>query len=99
MDVTFLLAVTGFCWLAIGFVLGTMATIHRTVNDEDLKEKLRELRKIRYQADKSHTVIHVMRMMERVNNNLMMDIFKQVDKELGNAIKNRKNDTPDRTGK
>ena len=74
--------IVGFAWLAVGFILGTFVAMNRLVHNPELQEKLEDLRKIRYEADRAKTVYHVAKMMDRVNRNLLLSIFEQFDKDL-----------------
>lgn len=82
-----LMLLVGLCWLAIGFILGNFVAINRLIHNEELKQKLEDLREIRYEADRARTLHHVAKMMERVNRNLLLEIIEQFDKDLKEHIR------------
>lgn len=83
-----LLLVSGLAWLMVGIIVGNFIAINRLIHNFELQEKLEDLRKIRLEAERARTIYHVAKMMERVNQNLLLDIFKQIDKDLAERLKN-----------
>lgn len=93
-----LIIISGICYLIIGIFIGFFIATDRLIKSPEFKDKLEELREIRYEADRARTMHHVAKMMERVNSNLllaMIDEFnKQVEahtKKLKEEAKNAKN--------
>lgn len=85
-----ILLISGLCWLGVGFILGNMVAINRLIHSEELKEKLADLRDLRYQADRAKTVYHVAKMLDRVNTNLLLEIFEEISKSREQALKKAK---------
>lgn len=87
-----IILISGLCWLAIGIVLGMMLATDRYIKSPEMQEKLEDLRKIRYEAERARTIYYVAKMMERVNRNLLLDIFKQIEKDVAERVKNANKD-------
>ena len=80
-----LLLISGLAWLVVGFIFGNFIAINRLIHSDELKEKLEDLRTIRYEAEKAKTIFHVHKMMNRVNQNLLIEIFNQIEADLKKA--------------
>lgn len=62
----------------IGFFIAT----DRLIKTPEFRDKLEELREIRYEADRARTMFHVAKMMERVNKNLLLAMIDEFNKQV-----------------
>lgn len=82
-----ILLISGLAWLAVGFIIGNFAAIQRMIHSPELDEKLEDLRKIRYEADRAKTIFSLAKMFERVNKDLLGDLMEQLNRDLEQAKK------------
>lgn len=85
-----LILISGICYLLIGVFIGFYIATDRLVKNEELSDKLADLRKIRLEADRARTIYHVAKMLDKVNTNLLLEIFEEISKSREQALKKAK---------
>ena len=77
--------ISALAWILVGFILGNFMAMNRLIHSEELNQKLEDLRKIRYEADKSKTISHLLKMITRVNANLLTELFEEMNNGINRA--------------
>jgi len=72
--------IVGLVWFIIGFLLGSFKMYFDFTRDDEMADKISDLRELRYEAERTETLIAVTEMIGRVNRQLLIELFDEIIK-------------------